>query len=164
MLYYSRLGLFSKIVVLSFISYFGLSAIKQIVKFLFIVIFKITKRRNDPADVEKYDPDKIYLHMFFRRITKQVPNLSPFAIKLETWFRLKGIQYEVSFMKHLQSAHFLLQCYSRKYFQWLYCCSLLLKFCLLVLSFILFFFPKSFECFFFSVQVVDCLCIFQCII
>ena len=38
----------------------------------------------------------VYLYAFPRCITKQMVNLSPFAIKLESWLRLKKIKYQVS--------------------------------------------------------------------
>lgn len=42
-----------------------------------------------------YKDDVIYVHMFPRHYTKKVVNLSPYAIKLETWLRMNGIRYEV---------------------------------------------------------------------
>lgn len=42
-----------------------------------------------------YKDDVIYLHMFPREMTKGVVNLSPYAIKLECWFRLNKVPYEV---------------------------------------------------------------------
>jgi len=43
-----------------------------------------------------YERDLVYLHQFPRCIAKQVPNMSPFALKLETWLRLRKIKYKVS--------------------------------------------------------------------
>ena len=54
----------------------------------------IRKTGVNPTD-PKFDKQKFYLHMFPRKCTKQVPNLSPYAIKVETWLRLKKISYEV---------------------------------------------------------------------
>lgn len=42
-----------------------------------------------------YERDLVYLHQFPRWIAKQVPNMSPFALKLETWLRLRKIKYKV---------------------------------------------------------------------
>ncbi len=46
------------------------------------------------SDLE-YKENVVYLHMFPRSITKQVPNLSPFGLKVEMWLRMHGIEYEV---------------------------------------------------------------------
>ena len=40
-------------------------------------------------------PGVVYLHMFPRSVARQVVNLSPFAVKLETWLRLRKLPYEV---------------------------------------------------------------------
>ena len=52
------------------------------------------QQKHDPKD-PGYDKQKFYLHICPRSCTKQVPNLSPFAVKVETWLRMKKIQYEV---------------------------------------------------------------------
>lgn len=44
------------------------------------------------ADFEK---DIIYLYQFSR--TPLLPSLSPYCLKVETWLRLTGLKYEVSF-------------------------------------------------------------------
>ena len=44
-----------------------------------------------------YQDGIVYLHQFPAKWTRQVPNMSPFAMKLETWLRLKKIKYEVGF-------------------------------------------------------------------
>lgn len=49
----------------------------------------------NPYSVD-YEKDMIYLHMFPRKYTKKVPNLSPFAIKIEAWLRLHNIKYKVN--------------------------------------------------------------------
>ena len=54
----------------------------------------VQANKHDPASSE-FDKDKFYLHIFPRSCTKQVLNLSPFAVKVETWLRLKKIKYEV---------------------------------------------------------------------
>ena len=48
------------------------------------------------ADYESRRDGIVYLFAFPRSITKQCPNLSPFAVKLETWMRINKIKYEVS--------------------------------------------------------------------
>lgn len=44
------------------------------------------------ADFEK---DIIYLYQFSR--TPFLPSISPYCLKVETWLRLAGLKYEVSF-------------------------------------------------------------------
>lgn len=39
--------------------------------------------------------DVVYLHVRPRNLAKHVPNLSPFAMKVETWLRINNIQHEV---------------------------------------------------------------------
>ena len=43
----------------------------------------------------RYEKDKIYLHMFPRKTAPGTLNLSPYALKVETWLRLRKIKYEV---------------------------------------------------------------------
>jgi len=45
--------------------------------------------------VETFEEDVVYLYMFPRSYTRQLLNLSPFAVKLESWLRLKKIPYKV---------------------------------------------------------------------
>lgn len=54
-----------------------------------VVAPKITVHK---ADFEK---DIIYLYQFSR--TPFLPSLSPYCLKVETWLRLAGLKYEVSF-------------------------------------------------------------------
>ena len=56
---------------------------------------KIIRKLLIPEGPSEYKQDIVYLHMFPRRCTKGVVNLSPYAIKLETWLRLNSIPYEV---------------------------------------------------------------------
>jgi len=51
--------------------------------------------RNDVHDCEKLEEGVVYLYMFPRKYTRQMINLSPFAIKLESWLRLKKIPHKV---------------------------------------------------------------------
>ena len=43
-----------------------------------------------------YEQDLVYLHQFPRASGKQVPNISPYGIKLETWLRQHKLKYKVS--------------------------------------------------------------------
>lgn len=54
-----------------------------------VVSAKITVHK---ADFEK---DIIYLYQFSR--TPFLPSLSPYCLKVETWLRLAGLKYEVSY-------------------------------------------------------------------
>ena len=47
--------------------------------------------------VKEYPKDTVILFQFPR--AHHTPSLSPFALKLETWIRAAGIQYQV---RHLQ--------------------------------------------------------------
>jgi len=51
--------------------------------------------RKDPSASEVLEDGIVYLYMFPRKYTRQMLNLSPFAIKLETWLRLKKIPHKV---------------------------------------------------------------------
>ncbi len=42
-----------------------------------------------------YEHGVLYLHIFPRDITRQMPNLSPFVVKMETWLRMHNIKYQV---------------------------------------------------------------------
>lgn len=52
-----------------------------------------------PPRVHKQDfqKDVVYLYQFCR--TPVLPSLSPYCLKVETWMRLTGVQYEVSLKK-----------------------------------------------------------------
>ena len=52
--------------------------------------------QEQTVDVSNRRDDVVYLFVFPNKYTKQCPNLSPFAIKVETWLKLKKIKYEVS--------------------------------------------------------------------
>lgn len=43
-----------------------------------------------------FEKDIVYLYQFSR--TPVVPSLSPYCLKVETWLRLAGLKYEVSFV------------------------------------------------------------------
>lgn len=43
-----------------------------------------------------FEKDIVYLYQFSR--TPVVPSLSPYCLKVETWLRLAGLKYEVSFI------------------------------------------------------------------
>lgn len=42
-----------------------------------------------------FEQDIVYLYQFSR--TPLLPSLSPYCLKVETWLRLAGLKYEVSF-------------------------------------------------------------------
>lgn len=42
-----------------------------------------------------YEKEIVYLYQFSR--TPLLPSLSPYCLKVETWLRLAGVKYEVSF-------------------------------------------------------------------
>ena len=42
-----------------------------------------------------YEKDLIYLHTFPSREARQVPNASPFTVRLQTWLRLHQLKYQV---------------------------------------------------------------------
>ncbi|KAK3096269.1 hypothetical protein FSP39_025147 [Pinctada imbricata] len=52
-------------------------------------------RSNHPKWKEGWLRDVVYLHVFPRQLTKCIPNLSPFAMKLETWLIIHDIKYEL---------------------------------------------------------------------
>ncbi|KAJ8304573.1 hypothetical protein KUTeg_018156 [Tegillarca granosa] len=43
----------------------------------------------------EWKKDVVYLHVRPRQFAKHIPNLSPFAMKMETWFRINNIKHEV---------------------------------------------------------------------
>ena len=46
--------------------------------------------------ITECEKDIIYVFVFPRKWTRQMINLSPFAVKLESWLRLKKLPYKVS--------------------------------------------------------------------
>ena len=66
-----------------------------------IKIFKKTfeaivgKMLDIPPRKISNEKDVVYMYTFPRSISKGVPNMSPYALKLETWLRVHGIKYEV---------------------------------------------------------------------
>ena len=62
-----------------------------------LLLRKVAIKVSGSDEDEKIEcrEDVVYLYMFPTSYTKQVPNLSPFAIKVETWLKLKNIEYEV---------------------------------------------------------------------
>uniref|UniRef100_A0A915DK08 Failed axon connections n=1 Tax=Ditylenchus dipsaci TaxID=166011 RepID=A0A915DK08_9BILA len=56
------------------------------------VIYLLAQKRRDSPYVKDYEPGLVYLFQFPR--ASVVPNISPFAIKLETWLRIADIKYK----------------------------------------------------------------------
>ena len=70
-----------------------------ILAMLLLVSLKVSSFVYDLKRVEgyaNYEQDLVYLHQFPRAGGKQVPNISPYGIKLETWLRLHKLKYKVS--------------------------------------------------------------------
>jgi len=61
-------------------------------------------KTEEPLIGDDWKEGVVYLYMFPRRWTRQMLNLSPFAIKLESWLRMRSIPYQVvetnKFSKH----------------------------------------------------------------
>ena len=74
-----------------------LAAAYGVPKLLRFMFRKIDVRDLLFGDRQQRDekPGVVYLHMFPRSVARQVVNLSPFAVKLETWLRLRKLPYEV---------------------------------------------------------------------
>ena len=64
-----------------------------IIKLLKFVIRK--KLRPPYYSITEYENDVIYVFEFPRKWTRQMINLSPFAVKLESWLRMKKVNYKV---------------------------------------------------------------------
>lgn len=75
----------------------GCLAVREIVRLLSSTLKP--SLADDPTN-SKYDPEKIYLHIFPRDIVNNIPNFSPFVLRLETWLRWRGIKYEVGSILH----------------------------------------------------------------
>lgn len=43
-----------------------------------------------------FEKDVVYLYQFSR--TPTIPSVSPYCLKVETWLRLAGLKYEVSYI------------------------------------------------------------------
>jgi len=76
----------------------GIVVIAVLLVILLLVSLKVQSYMYDLKKVEgyrNYEKDLVYLHAFPRASAKQVPNISPFAIKLETWLRVHKLKYKV---------------------------------------------------------------------
>ncbi len=60
-----------------------------------VLVLKKVLRRLSRGKGIQYKDGVVYLHMFPRQISKGVVNLSPFAVKVETWLRMHKLPYEV---------------------------------------------------------------------
>ena len=46
-------------------------------------------------EADKFERDLVYVYMHPRAAGKQVPSVSPFTVKMETWLRINNIKYQV---------------------------------------------------------------------
>ena len=63
-------------------------------------LFKVILKKTMFApyySITEYKENVVYVFEFPRKWTRQMLNLSPFAIKLESWLRLKKVDYQVRF-------------------------------------------------------------------
>ena len=55
------------------------------------------KPKKPTTHVKEYDEDMVYLFQFTR--SPQIPSISPFCLKLESWLKLHAIKYQVGFRR-----------------------------------------------------------------
>ena len=51
------------------------------------------KPKKPTTHVKEWEEDMVYLFQFTR--SPQIPSISPFCLKLESWLKLHGIKYQV---------------------------------------------------------------------
>ena len=65
------------------------------------------------GDKNDFKSNTVYVFAFPRKFARQLLNLSPFVIKLESWLRLKGVKYEVS-VKLYQKCYYITRNWNRQ--------------------------------------------------
>lgn len=65
------------------------------------MVVTMVKKLVAPPVAKVYKPGVLYVHVFPRKLTKKVINLSPYGVKLETWLRMYNVEYEVSTLQVL---------------------------------------------------------------
>jgi len=53
---------------------------------------KVEKPKRFPVHKQDFETDVVYLYQYMR--TPQIPSISPFCLKVESWLKLQGIKYE----------------------------------------------------------------------
>jgi len=53
---------------------------------------KVEKPKRFPVHKQDFETDVVYLYQYMR--TPQIPSISPFCLKVESWLKLHGIKYE----------------------------------------------------------------------
>ena len=60
-----------------------------------LVVMREEQKQLDSKWKPEYEKDVVYLHVISRSMAGSIVNLSPFALKLETWLRINKIPFEV---------------------------------------------------------------------
>jgi len=78
------------------LSNFVINTATSLIIFSFNLLFRgvslIYRRKHEGLHVKVYDKDTVYLFLF--PACQTIPCISPYALKLETWLRLRHIRYQ----------------------------------------------------------------------